>query len=148
MDNKTLEITTKSPEETKKIAKDFAGTLRGGEAIILFGELGSGKTTFVQGLAESLGVKARVTSPTFIIMKHHRVQGHKTIRTLVHADLYRIDDERVVSDVGLQDALSDPGSIVLVEWGEKMGKYLPARRTEVRLQYDGDARKISIKRYE
>ena len=85
-----MEITTKSSNKTQELAVNFAKKLKGGEVLGLKGDLGSGKTTFVQGLAKGLGVKESVTSPTFVILNLH--QAGKG-RTLAHFDLYRLNNE-------------------------------------------------------
>lgn len=104
-----------SSDETQKIAADFARSLVGGELIALVGELGSGKTTFVRGLAEALGATAAVKSPTFTLVNLYPTT-HEKIELLVHADFYRIGETNgTYHDLGLDEFLK-PENIVCVEW--------------------------------
>jgi tRNA threonylcarbamoyladenosine biosynthesis protein TsaE len=89
----------------------------------LIGDLGSGKTTFTKGVAKGLGIKARIVSPTFIIMRTHKVAGNSTkskkrIMTLYHLDLYRLQTQKQTEHIGLEDILSDPTGITFIEWPE------------------------------
>jgi tRNA threonylcarbamoyladenosine biosynthesis protein TsaE len=105
--------TTQSPEETQKVAAELAGELKGGEEIALIGNLGAGKTTFVQGLAAALGSAAKVKSPTFTLM-HVYPTAHPKIKRLVHIDYYRIQ-EQGASDLGL-DEYKTPDTVIVSEW--------------------------------
>ncbi|MCX6811837.1 MAG: tRNA (adenosine(37)-N6)-threonylcarbamoyltransferase complex ATPase subunit type 1 TsaE [Candidatus Berkelbacteria bacterium] len=108
---------TNSSEETKGLAQDFAKKLTGGEIIALFGDLGSGKTTFVQGLARGLCVKERVTSPTFVILNLHKAK--KGLK-LAHFDLYRISGPEEFEMIGASDYLGKKNIISVIEWPEKV----------------------------
>lgn len=105
------QIITNYREETFKFAKEIAKQLNGGEIIFLKGNLGSGKTTFTQGLALSIGIKDCVNSPTFVIMKQYFNQP----LSLIHIDAYRL--EGITQDLGFLDYL-DNQSIMLIEWAE------------------------------
>lgn len=104
--------TTHSAEETKAIAAEFVKTLHGGETIALVGDLGAGKTTFVQGLAEALGADG-AKSPTFTLMNIYPTT-HKTIHRLVHLDFYRVQDG---THLGLED-YRGKDTVILAEWPE------------------------------
>ena len=104
-----------SSEQTKKIASDFAKTLKGGEVVLLEGDLGSGKTTFVQGLAEALGVEEPVRSPTFTIMNLYKIK-HDQIKQIAHFDFYRLEQEADLEDLGLEEWLGRDDTVVLIEW--------------------------------
>jgi len=109
-----------SPEETKRIAANLAATLQGGEVIALVGGLGAGKTTFVQGLCEALGVASRVTSPTFSIMNVHDAgmrECGKALR-IAHLDLYRLKTAREIAALGLEEFLGASDTVVAIEWPE------------------------------
>ncbi len=95
------EVITKSIEETQKFAQEFAGKLKSGNIIALYGELGAGKTIFVQGLAKGLGFRGKVFSPTFIFMRPYKLEGK--IKTLYHIDLYRLE--------GIMDLLAASGIV-------------------------------------
>jgi tRNA threonylcarbamoyladenosine biosynthesis protein TsaE len=141
-------IVTNSPEETKKLAKKFAKNLKGGEVFGLIGNLGAGKTVFVQGLAEGLGIKEIVNSPTFVLMKCYKLQDKSyKIRELVHVDAYRIDGPAELLDIGLGEYLSDKNSLVVIEWAEKVKKILPANSIIITFDIkNNNQREIRIKR--
>lgn len=105
---------THSAEETKAIAREFALTLTGGEFIALIGDLGAGKTTFVQGLVEALGSKARVKSPTFTVMNEYSVEN-PTVRRVVHVDFYRFSDEKELGALSLEDERRKD-TVIVAEW--------------------------------
>lgn len=106
---------SRSAEETRRIAAAVASCCLPGDAVLLVGELGAGKTTFAQGFAEGLGVRERVVSPTFTLVRHYSTQS-PPIRQLLHADLYRLDDLAEIEDLGL-DEMTEEGAVTLVEWG-------------------------------
>ncbi len=113
-------ISTKNFRETQKAGEEFAKNLAVGEIVLLSGELGAGKTTFVQGLAGALGVKDRIISPTFVLVRKHRIRQPKTeIKTIYHIDLYRLEGEFDIRSLGLDDIFADESGIFLIEWGEK-----------------------------
>lgn len=117
---------TKSPAETKSLAAKIAKHLKGSEVLGLIGELGSGKTVFIQGLAEALGVRKTVNSPTFILMKIYDLRkAIDDIRQLVHVDAYRINNYRELLDIGLGEYLNKKNNLVVIEWADKVKKILP-----------------------
>jgi len=107
--------TTYSEQETHALAHTFLKQLTGGEVIELVGDLGSGKTAFVRGLAEALGAKARVKSPTFTVMNEYPVEGHPSIERIVHIDLYRFKDPSQISALEFNDYKNDE-TIICIEW--------------------------------
>ncbi len=100
--------------------------------LCLWGELGSGKTTFVQGLARGLGITSRLLSPTFIIVRRYEIPA--TGRWLYHLDLYRIKGQEDVVTLGFSDMAHEPKSLTVVEWPEKLGDVLPKRRIDIRFE--------------
>ncbi len=110
-----MDYLSHSPEETKSIAASFAQALRGGEVVALEGELGAGKTTFVQGLAEALGASGPVRSPTFAIMNIYKTT-HGSIKEIVHLDLYRLERQAELESLGLEDWLGKSDTLAVVEW--------------------------------
>jgi len=126
-----------SVEETWALARRLASELKAGDVVCLEGDLGAGKTTFVQGLAAALGVPGRVTSPTFCIVQEH--QGPAVL--LVHMDLYRLTGEDDVLAIGWEDYLAR-GAILVIEWPERAGSLIPptARRLVFR-HLDGDEKR-------
>jgi len=107
---------TSSPDGTRELAAALARVLAPGDLLLLAGTLGTGKTTFTQGLARGLGVTDPVTSPTFTLVRHYDC-GAGAVRTLLHADLYRLDRLSDVVDLGIGEMLED-GSVAVVEWGD------------------------------
>ena len=118
-----------SPDETEAFGRRFAESLKPGDVLALTGGLGSGKTQFVQGLAAGLGSTAEVTSPTFTLI--HEYRGPRA--TLYHIDLYRIDTDRELETLGLDDLLA-PNCILLIEWGEKFRRLQREQNVEVTLE--------------
>ncbi len=112
-------VTTASAAETQALAAALAAALPPDATLALHGDLGVGKTTFVQGLAQGFGVTAPVTSPTFNIYTVHR--GH---RTLLHLDAYRIASPKEIDDLLLEDFLITPWCLA-VEWPEKIAAWIP-----------------------
>ncbi len=106
-------ITTRSLEETEALATKIAGEIKGGEALLLNGTLGAGKTTFTKGFAKALGVNRTVVSPTFTIIKEY--EG--TSLTLYHIDMYRIEDEDEIYELGIEE-LYTPTSVTVIEWNK------------------------------
>lgn len=109
-----MEFISNSPEQTKHIAADFARTLKGGEVIFLGGDLGTGKTTFVQGLAKALGYDGPVRSPTFTLMNIYQT-NHPTISKIVHADLYRLKEKDELQALALDEQMNS-STVMLIEW--------------------------------
>lgn len=120
-----LRVTTTSPEETRIIGASLAPLLLPGDLVSLSGDLGAGKTVFVQGLATALGVTGRVTSPTFTIV--HEYEGRYPV---IHLDIYRLQTFQELLDLGFEEFL-DPKAIVMLEWGEAVEQILP--RAHLRL---------------
>lgn len=120
---------TRSEAQTIALAKHLARRLKGGDVVLLQGELGSGKTTFVRGLAAAFGIHERITSPTFVLLHVHRVTRYRLhVTRFVHVDAYRVKRARELKDVGLADWLGRPDTIVVVEWGEKIKTLLKGVR--------------------
>lgn len=113
------EFISLSAEETRRIAAQIASELKPGDCLSLIGELGVGKTTFVQGLAQGLGVTERVRSPTFILM--HEYHGKIP---LYHCDAYRIKNLEELREIGFEEIVRAEG-ITAIEWGEKTAQLLP-----------------------
>jgi len=136
------EITTHSAEETIAFGRTLAELLTPPKLVLLRGDLGAGKTTLVKGIAAAFEAAAEedVTSPTFTLV--HEYRG--TRANLYHIDLYRIDTQRELETLGLDDLRSD-NSILLIEWGEKFPRLLRERDVEISLERDGEnGRKIRI----
>ncbi len=141
-----MEVKTDSPEQTRKIAKKIALTLKGGEVIALFGDLGAGKTVFTQGLAQGLKIKRKITSPTFVFLRSYpfRIKGKSL--TFYHVDLFRGQTRIDFQSLGLDEILSND-SIVVLEWAQKIKEWLPKESITVEIEsLNEKTRKIKIKR--
>src|SRR5882672_1173041 len=137
----TRTVTTRPEEETSALGRELAATLVAGDVLLLYGDLGAGKTAFVRGLAEGLGVdRSEVSSPTFTLIQEYR--GGRL--PLFHVDLYRLNDAREVDDLGLEEMASD--GVLALEWADKLPR--PIRGAiAVHIEYgEGDARGITIVR--
>ena len=135
---------TSTVDETKNLAKDLATEINKPTVIALYGNLGSGKTNFVQGLAEGLGIKKRVLSPTFVFMRSYELK-RRGVKKFHHVDLYRLDSEKDVEAIGLKEILEDKDSIIAVEWPEKIENLLPENTVKIKFKTLGEnKRKIVI----
>ncbi len=109
--------------------------------IELIGDVGAGKTTFVRGLAEKLGVKEPITSPSFTISKSYAGKGN---RTLVHYDFYRLNDPGIMSE-DLAENIKNKNNIVIIEWSDSVKDILPKNHTIINIKYnDDDSREVEI----
>ncbi|MBI2327738.1 tRNA (adenosine(37)-N6)-threonylcarbamoyltransferase complex ATPase subunit type 1 TsaE [Candidatus Curtissbacteria bacterium] len=150
-----MEIKSDTIQKTQKIAHDLAKTLKGGDIVALFGDLGVGKTTFVQGLAVGLGIKKRILSPTFVFIRSYPLTiNHKPASpakrgeplTFYHIDLYRGEGINDFQDLGL-DELFGNDAIVVLEWADKIKNKLPKKRIDVTIEtVDETTRRIKIQR--
>ena len=152
-----MEFITKSAGETKKLGEKMAvnignkdqNTAHKDKAVVLAlsGNLGSGKTTFVQGLAKGLGIEQRIISPTYIIMRNYKVPQYKVQRTkykgFYHIDLYRLEKnppggeasiEREITNLGLKEIWSDPKNIIAIEWAERAKGIIPQNATWIEFE--------------
>ncbi|HEV2757290.1 MAG TPA: tRNA (adenosine(37)-N6)-threonylcarbamoyltransferase complex ATPase subunit type 1 TsaE [Actinomycetota bacterium] len=127
-----LRVASYSAEETRILGACLAPVLLPGDVVSLSGDLGAGKTVFVQGIAAALGYTGRVTSPTFTLVHEYEARY-----PIVHMDIYRLDSYQEVLDLGFEE-LVGPNSIVLVEWGEAVAPLLPKRSLDVVLTRSPD----------
>lgn len=130
------EIVTHSPEETIAFGRSLAELLAPPKVVLLRGDLGAGKTTLVKGIAAAFSAAAEedVTSPTFTLI--HEYRGPRV--TLFHIDLYRIDTQRELDTLALDDLRSE-NSVLLIEWGEKFPRFVRERDVEIALERTGDS---------
>ena len=125
---------TKSADDTRELAAAFAPFVKGGDLLLLAGELGAGKTCFTQGLGRALGVDEQITSPTFTLMRPY----DGTRFRLLHCDVYRLDHLQEIVDLGINE-LVDEDAVAIIEWGDMAEPVLPADFLEIRITYDADS---------
>lgn len=133
-----------SPRETRKLGKIFAKKIldcidreeykNKAMVLALKGDLGGGKTTFVQGFAKGLGIEQRILSPTFVIMKRYKIPVIKN-KYLVHIDCYRLNSDKDLESIGFLKMLKDPKNIVVIEWAEKIKKILPSHTIWINFEF-------------
>jgi tRNA threonylcarbamoyladenosine biosynthesis protein TsaE len=135
-----IDAATTSVDETRRLGEEVAALARPGDVVVLAGDLGAGKTAFVQGFGRGLGVTARITSPTFTLV--HVYEGRLPVH---HLDVYRLEQLSEALDLGLPEIL-DAGGVVLIEWGDAILPELPHDYLEVRLTFGegDDDRRISV----
>lgn len=110
--------TVSTLDELKQFTNTFATTLKGGDVVLLSGDLGAGKTAFTKCLAKSLKIDTDITSPTFPIMNLYPVSDHESISQLVHIDTYRLETTDDLIDIGFEDELIDSHNLIVIEWPE------------------------------
>lgn len=127
-------LRTTSVDETRALGEALAEIIRGGDLLVLAGDLGAGKTALTQGIGRGLGVTDAITSPTFTLAHQH--QGRVRLH---HLDVYRFEASAEILDVGLFELLDDEGAVTVIEWGDAILGSLPPQLLEVRLELgDGD----------
>ncbi|RRA48882.1 tRNA (adenosine(37)-N6)-threonylcarbamoyltransferase complex ATPase subunit type 1 TsaE [Acidipila sp. EB88] len=144
---RTMEFHTENAAETIRAGAELLKTLQPPVLMILTGTLGAGKTTLVKGIADALGAAEpdEVTSPTFTLMHEYEGSLNGKPVSLYHLDLYRLESERQVEQLGIDELLEDD-AIVLVEWGEKFASIQRRAAGEIVMESEGgDGRKISVK---
>jgi tRNA threonylcarbamoyladenosine biosynthesis protein TsaE len=137
--HRNLAMESRSPEETRRLAVALSPLLRPGDVVSLGGDLGAGKTTFVQGLAVGLGIRDRVTSPSFVLLKEYLGGRYP----LIHMDVYRLERMQEVVDLGYDEFL-DPSHIVVVEWGDMVEPLLPKEHLSIQMSYGDDESRREI----
>jgi len=147
------EFISNSAEETKKFAGEFAKKLKPGDILALYGNLGAGKTTFIQGLVASLGYRGKVFSPTFIFVRPYKISEpgtasrdqEKKIRIFYHIDLYRIEEPADLKTIGIEEFLNENNSVSAIEWPERIENGLPERTVKIKFDYiDENTRRLII----
>lgn len=139
-----------SSNQTKRIAKFLASRLlKGGSrknalVLALIGDLGSGKTTFIQGFSRAMGVKKRITSPTFVITKSYKLKT-ESYQRIYHLDCYRIKKPKEILDLEFKKIISNPQNIVLIEWADRIKKLLPKNTICLKFSHGEKERERIIK---
>ena len=141
MASKKIHIMTHSVYETRNLGQKLGGWINQPLVIALTGDLGSGKTAFVQGLASGLEIPAEyyITSPTFTLINEYPGRY-----PLIHVDLYRLEDIHDFEDIGLDDLIYDQ-AVIAIEWADKLSDGLPAKHLAITMEIiDADCRKLSL----
>ncbi len=149
---KRIKIISKSAAQTKDIARKIAQFLRSKNitpramVIGLKGELGGGKTTFIQGFAPVFGIKEKILSPTFVIMKNFDVNDKKgKFSKIYHFDVYRVNEEKEIKNIGFKEIIKDPKNLVLIEWANLIKKTMPKDSISINFEFkDENTRNITI----
>lgn len=152
-----MEVLTRNPSQTKKIGEKLAKKILNSPpkekafVIGLIGDLGGGKTTFLQGFAKGLGIKKRILSPTFVILKRFKIskKNRKNLKFkyFYHIDCYRLKKRKELLDLGFKKIISNPESIVAIEWAEKVKKILPKVIIQIKFELSGkNSRKLIFKK--
>lgn len=141
LDENSLDLISHSERQTKRLGARLGRLLRGGEVICLEGELGVGKTRFIQGVGQGMGITEPITSPTFIMVNEYRA-AEKPL-TLYHIDLYRIEKLEETYTFGLEEYLYGEG-VCLIEWAEKVKMLLPPERLWVRMRYLSESKRAIL----
>ena len=155
VDSHTIEITSRNPEQTRRIGERLGGALQTGDILCLQGDLGAGKTTLVQGIAQGWGSLDSVSSPTFILVNAYRRADEKKDGTtpplLFHMDAYRLDSASEAEELDLDSMLAE--GALIVEWPERMPELIPAENLWLTIEHTGETERelkfaASGKRYE
>ena len=133
-----MKFTTHSAQETQRLAKKILKQMKGKNVLALYGELGSGKTTFIQGLAKALGIKKRLVSPTFILMRQYQLPKGDIYNSMLHLDLYRVKSADDLRSIDLDEIVNNPKNLVVIEWAEKAKKILPQNRLDIKFTITGE----------
>ena len=135
---------SKNIDETWAVASDLIKKTDH-HIFFLYGDLGSGKTTFTQGIGKAVGISHHLQSPTFIIMRSYELNDSRW-SMLYHVDLYRIESIHEIEELGVIDLMSDPKNLFVIEWPEKLAPFFPPKRTDIHFTYqDENVREIEIK---
>lgn len=135
---------TENREETVLAGRNLAATLKGGETLLLYGDLGSGKTTFTGGLISFFLPGKRVLSPTFIIARHYPVR-HEKIHNIIHVDLYRLEKDDLIKHMDFMEFINRPDTVTVIEWAEKMINTIPEKPVRIYFRDQGtDHREIEV----
>lgn len=142
---------TKTAQETEKLGEEMAHEIVHGSqftvhsknatVVCLYGELGGGKTVFARGFGRGLGLKQRILSPTFLLMRAYPIEQGGNF---YHLDLYRVNSAQEIKDLGIKEALDNEKNIILIEWAERLHELLPKERIDIKFRVLGD-RKHEIK---
>lgn len=137
-----MKYTISSVQEMEFFAKKFLGGIsasasgkKGATVVGLYGDLGSGKTTFTQAVARILGMQETVTSPTFVIEKIYPLEGHAFSKHLIHIDAYRLEKSEELVRLGWNEIIADQDNLILIEWPEKVADIMPTKHIKLKFTF-------------
>ena len=135
-----MQIVSKSLDDTRAIAREFASSIQDGDVVLFYGDLGAGKTTFIKALCSALGYAGEVTSPTFTLLNEYSAK-----LPIYHFDMYRLKDSREALESGLDEILRGGSGVCLVEWPERIAPILPLRFKKIVISIiDANSRRFDI----
>jgi len=143
-----MEFITNSPKETEEVGKNLVKELKGGDIVLLNGDLGAGKSTFVKGIAMGLKIKRTINSPTFTLMNVYTLDKEiNKIKKLIHIDTFRLKDGEALLEIGAKDYVGQKDTLTLIEWPEKVQKLIKDKAIiEIDfIQSEENIRKIVVK---
>jgi tRNA threonylcarbamoyladenosine biosynthesis protein TsaE len=138
-------------DQIDDIAKDitrlvFSKDTNKATIVLLYGDLGAGKTHITKSVAKALGIKEKIISPTFVLMKKYEIKKNNKFKYLIHIDAYRIEDEKEIEQIGYKEMIQNKDNLIFIEWPEKIHNYLPKNKIEINLSHiDEKTRKITLK---
>lgn len=135
---KTKQIASRVAKEIMRIGSDRA------RVVALKGNLGAGKTTFVQGFAHVLGIKEKIQSPTFVLMKIYSLNKQKHLKHLIHIDAYRLETPNELEHLGFRELLKDKDAVICIEWADRIKKLLPKETTWITFEHGKKINERSI----
>lgn len=140
-----MEITVSSTQDTEELAQEIATKLKPRNVLALYGDLGSGKTTFTSYLVKALNINSRVQSPTFILARRYVNDSNENIKIVHHLDLYRLTSEAEADEFNISDFTNEAHAITVIEWPELVEKSLPIDTIKIRFDIiEEHERKISV----
>jgi tRNA threonylcarbamoyladenosine biosynthesis protein TsaE len=139
-------FTTNNEQETIDIGKKIAETLHGGDVVLLYGDLGAGKTTITKGIADFFEIKKQITSPTFALMNLFEINKNE-IKKIAHIDTYRLKNENELIEIGAEDYIGEKNTLCVIEWPEKIPNLIKNKKTiEISMVHNDDhSRTITTK---
>jgi len=135
-----MRFKTGSADETQELARKVLSEINEVNVICLYGELGAGKTTLVQGLGSAMGIQGKMISPTYVLIRQYPLNQSvkKDVNMMFHVDLYRLNGPKEINDLALSDLWSDKQNLMLIEWPERLGGQLPIPRVDIRINHIGE----------
>ena len=138
-------MTITSEQQMINLGKKIAADLRGGDVVLLYGDLGAGKTTLTKGIALGLGIESNIVSPTFTLLQVYKVHKVRKVKSLVHIDTYRLEYEKQLLEIGAQDYIGDPETICVIEWPEKVKKLIDGKKiVKIKIEHAKNGRKVVV----